>query len=262
MVAGGGWDVLTRKMFHPQKIEVVPDSSYLAERAAEEFIELADKALRSQRRFSVALAGGSIPRLMYTKLSQAHLRWDRVHFFWGDERCVPADHDDSNFHMAYQALLKSISIPGENIHRIHGELPVEQAAKNYEGDLRCFFGRKEPRFNLILLGLGSDGHTASLFPGTIEVPEKSHWVAPVIHRVPPSPLVDRVTLTLPVLNTAAHILFLVSGGEKAVCLAKVLQGPFRPDLLPAQAVKPVKGNIYWLVDQAAATMLHPGNSNK
>jgi len=255
MVAGGDWAVLTRKMFHPQKIEVVPDLSFLAERAAEEFIGLADKVLRSQRRFSVALAGGSTPRLMYAKLSQAHLRWDRVHFFWGDERCVPSDHDDSNFHMAYQALLKSISIPSENIHRIHGELPAEQAAKNYEEDLRIFFGRSRPRFNLILLGLGTDGHTASLFPGTLELGEKSNWVAPVIHRVPPAPPVDRVTLTLPVLNAAANILFLVSGGEKAICLAQVLQGPFRQNMLPAQAVKPVKGNTIWLVDQPAATML-------
>jgi 6-phosphogluconolactonase len=223
-------------MLYPQIIEVVPNSSSLAERAADEFVRLADKSFRVRRRFTVALAGGSTPQQMYTKLSQAHLSWDHVHLFWGDERCLSADHDDSNYHMAYEALLRSISIPSKNIHRIRGELPVEQAAQNYEEDLRLFFGTTTPRFNLILLGLGSDGHTASLFPDSPAIGEMSHWVAPVIHRVPPPPLVDRVTLTLPVLNAAAHILFLVSGGEKAARLAQVLQGPFQPDLVPAQAV--------------------------
>jgi 6-phosphogluconolactonase len=160
--------------------------------------------------------------------------------------------------MADEALFSSVHIPIGNIHRILGELPVEEAAQKYEDVLRHFFGSgSPPRFNLVLLGLGSDGHTASLFPGTPAVKEKKSWVAGVRHDVPPPPLVDRVTLTLPVLNAAAYVLFLVSGKEKAERLAQVLYGPIQPNLLPAQAVKPVNGTVTWLADQAAAAKLPP-----
>ena len=255
MVVAGDWAVQTRKMLHPQTIEIVPDLPILAVRAAEEFILLAEEALRKGGLFSVALAGGSTPQQMYTRLSQASLSWDRICFFWGDERCVPPDHHDSNYRMAYEALLKSIPVPQNNIFRIHGEFPVKQAAQKYEEDLHLFFDGNIPQFNLVVLGLGSDGHTASLFPGEPAIHNKSQWVAPVIHKVPPPPLVDRVTLTMPVLNAAANVLFLVSGSEKTTRLAQVLNGPFNPALIPAQAVKPVKGTSHWLIDQAAATNL-------
>lgn len=219
---------------------------------------MADEALKTESQFTVALAGGSTPLQMYSRLAAVHVDWERVHFFWGDERCVPPSNPDSNFHMADEALFSSVHIPIGNIHRILGELPVEEAAQKYEDVLRHFFGvGSPPRFNLVLLGLGSDGHTASLFPGTPAVKEKKIWVAGVRHDVPPPPLVDRVTLTLPVLNAAAYVLFLVSGKEKAERLAQVLYGPIQPNLLPAQAVKPVNGTVTWLADQAAAAKLPP-----
>lgn len=245
-------------MLHHPLIEVVPDSSTLADAATGEFVRMADEALKTESRFTVALAGGSTPLQMYSRLAALHVDWERVHFFWGDERCVPPSNPDSNFHLADEALLNSVLIPLGNIHRIPGELPVEEAAQKYEDVLRHFFGSgSPPRFNLVLLGLGSDGHTASLFPGTPAIKEKRRWVAGVRHAVPPLPLVDRVTLTLPVLNAAANVLFLVSGEEKAERLAQVLYGSIRPSLFPAQAVKPVNGTVRWLVDQAAAANLPP-----
>jgi 6-phosphogluconolactonase len=192
---------------------------------------------------------------MYARLTRAQVKWDHVHFFWGDERCVPPSHADSNYRLANEALLCSIPIPEVNIHRIPGELPVKEAARNYEVELRRFFGSTTPRFDLVLLGLGEDGHTASLFPGNPAVREDAHWVAAVSHHEPPPPLVDRVTLTLLVLNAAAHVLFLVSGASKTDRLEQVLHGPFQPELLPAQTVKPIKGTVQWLVDQAAAAKL-------
>jgi 6-phosphogluconolactonase len=227
------------------EVEVLPDARSLAERAAEEFVRLANQALRTGSRFTVALAGGSTPQRMYTWLAGARVDW----------RGVPPSNADSNYHMADEALLNHIPIPIGNVHRIPGELPAKEAAQDYEDQLRRFFGGATPRFNLVLLGLGEDGHTASLFPGAPAVQEKTHWVASVSHSVPPPPLVDRVTLTLPVLNAAAQVLFLVSRAEKAERLTQVLYGPSQPDLLPAQAVKPVNGAVGWLVDRAAASKL-------
>jgi len=237
------------------EIEIVQDSSLLAERAAGEFARLAGEALRTRIRFIVVLAGGSTPRQMYARLVSAPLDWERIHFFWGDERCVPPGHAESNYRMADEALLSHIPIPTGNIHRIPGELPAEEAARLYEEELHSFFRGMPAHFDLILLGLGGDGHTASLFPGTPAAREKVRWVATVDHRLPPPPLVERVTLTFPVLNAAARVLFLVSGTDKAERLAQVLHGPFQPDLLPAQGVKPVNGSVHWLVDQDAAVML-------
>jgi 6-phosphogluconolactonase len=239
------------------EIKVAPDSSTLADWAAGEFVTLAGQALQAGSRFSVALEGGSTPRQLYARLIAARVDWKKIHFFWGDERCLPPDHKDSNYRMAQEALLSHIPVPLENIHRIPGELPGQDAAREYAEDLRLYFGSLTPRFDLVLLGLGSDGHTASLFPGKPTVNETTCWVAAVVHDIPPPPLVDRVTLTLPVLNAAAHVLFLVSGLGKAEILARVLHGPYQPDLLPAQAVKPVNGTLRWLVDEAAAAKLTP-----
>jgi 6-phosphogluconolactonase len=240
------------KMPLQPEVEVFPNSALLADRAAEEFVRLAEEALQSGKRFTVALAGGSTPKQMYTRLTGARIDWEHIHFFWGDERCVPIGHADSNYRMADEALLSHIPIPTGNIHRIPGELPAEEAARIYEGELGDFFGGEPASFNLILLGMGEDGHTASLFPGTPAAREKVHWAAPVTHHIPPPPLVKRVTLTLPILNLAAQVIFLVCGVEKAERLAQVLYGPYEPDLLPAQAVKPVAGSVHWMVDQPAA----------
>jgi 6-phosphogluconolactonase len=240
------------------EIKVALDPSFLTDRAVEEFVRAAGEALQDGNLFTVALAGGSTPQQMYTRLAGLQLDWERIHFFWGDERCVPPNHPDSNYGMAYHALLGLIPISTENIHRIHGELPAQEAALDYEDTLNVFFEGAIPRFNLVLLGLGGDGHTASIFPGSPAVWDFTHRVVAVSHTVPPTPLVDRVTLTMPVLNAAARVVFLVAGADKAERLAEVLYGPSDPDLLPAQAVKPVNGTIYWLVDQAAASRF-PGS---
>ena len=237
------------------EIEIVPDETFLAERACRHFVTLARATLRTHR-FAVALAGGSTPRGMYSLLVGARLDWEQVHFFWGDERCVPPDDPDSDFRMANETLLSHIPVPAGNIHRILGEHPAEEAAWEYEHELTAFFDEGIPCFDLVLLGLGNDGHTASLFPGAPALHETTRRAVAVSHDSPPPPLVDRVTLTPPVFKAAAEVLFLVAGAEKAERLEQVLHGPYLPDLLPAQLIRPVNGRLRWLVDRAAARDIH------
>jgi 6-phosphogluconolactonase len=239
------------------EIEIVPGLPELGERVAGEIVHLSQETISRKARFTLALAGGSTPRPIYTCLAGASLDWSQIQVFWGDERCVPPDHPDSNYRMAEETLLSKVPIPVTNIHRILGDLPVKQAARSYELELHRLFGEKVPIFDLVLLGLGGDGHTASLFPGSPVVQEKLNWVSGVRHRLPPPPLVDRVTLTLPVLNAAANVFFIVSGMEKAERLARVLYGSYQKEFLPAQAVRPVNGNLRWFVDQAAAALFPP-----
>jgi len=233
-------------------IEILPDADTLLSRAAEVFIRLANEAISIKGSFSVALSGGSTPRLVYAELVKAPLDWHKVHFFWGDERCVPPDHPESNYRMAADSLLNHIAVPSENVHRIQGEFPAKAAAKQYEDNLHQMFTTDLPRIDLILLGLGSDGHTASLFPGSSALQERTHWVAPVPHSIPPPPLVDRVTLTLPAINAAAQIVFLVSGADKTGILASVLHNPSWKTQFPVQAVNPTSGHLLWLIDEGAS----------
>ena len=238
-------------------VEIHPDAGELARAGAEWFALLADRAAVTRGVFSVALAGGSTPRQMYTLLTGAYYRervpWSQVQFFWGDERCVPPDHADSNFRMAREALLTHIPISPGQVHRIHGELPPGEAAALYESELRLEFSETGlPRFDLILLGLGEDGHTASLFPGDPALAEQTRLAAAVIHHTPPLPLVSRVTLTLPVLNAATFVMFLVGGAGKAQPLAEVLAPGCT---LPAARVRPLHGEVRWLVERAAAAAL-------
>jgi 6-phosphogluconolactonase len=249
----GGWVVPTQTENPVATIEILPDAEALASRAAQVFIRLADEAIAAKGSFSVALSGGSTPRLVYARLVPAPLDWHKVHFFWGDERCVPPDHPESNYRMAADVLLNHISIPTENIHRIYGELSAQAAAKRYEDDLRQMFTGELPHFDLILLGLGTDGHTASLFPNLAALKESTRWVSPVRHRTPPLPLGDRVTLTLPVINAASHIVFIVSGADKAEILSAVMRETDLPDRLPTQRISPTSGTVTWLVDKAASS---------
>ncbi len=235
------------------EIEIAPNLHQLVERAAGHFLRLLDGSLRTSNRFTLALAGGSTPLELYIRLATARVVWDRVHFFWGDERCVPPGHPDSNYRMVHEALLKHIPIPKENVHRIQGERSAPLAAREYQQELQRFFGMEIPRFDLVLLGLGTDGHTASLFPGTPGSHARKRWVLPVRHAIPPPPLVDRVTLSLPVFNAAAQVIFLVAGAGKAAALAKVLTPASSPVPFPAQKVCPVKGRLLWLVDKAASS---------
>ncbi len=229
----------------------------LSEAAAALWAKLAAEAISRQGHFAVALSGGSTPRGLYRLLAAAPWRdridWGRCHFFWGDERLVPPDHPDSNFRLAREALLAPLSIPPDRIHRVPVEVgSPETVALAYEGELRRFFAPEPmlegPRFDLVLLGLGSDGHTASLFPGKSALEESRRWVvATPPGRLPPP--VDRVTLTLPALNAARAVAFLVAGADKAPTLRRVLAGD--PDL-PAARVRPARGSLHWFVDRAAA----------
>ena len=235
-------------------IEVMEDPAALAEYAAKAFVESAREAVRSHGRFSVALSGGSTPLRLYDLLARdpyvSEVEWTKCHFFWGDERCVPPDHIDSNYGQAYVQLLSKVNVPEGNIHRIHGELPAQQAADLYQSEMKRFFGA-EPVFDLILLGVGPDGHTASLFPGSAALDETNRWVVGVPHSTPPAPLVDRVSLTLPVLNAASQVVFMVAGTGKAQVIARILESPPAQPLLPAQRVDPPQGNVTWLIERAA-----------
>ncbi|MBM3222749.1 MAG: 6-phosphogluconolactonase, partial [Candidatus Tectomicrobia bacterium] len=181
--------------------------------------------------------------------------WQHIEFFWGDERHVPPDHSDSNYRMAHEAMLSKVPVPATHVHRILAEQDAQHAADGYEATLRTSFNlavEALPRFDLVLLGMGPDGHTASLFPGTTAVHEQKHLVA--------APWVEkfntfRITLTPPVLCNAAYVLFAAGGADKTETLREVMQGPYQPDLYPSQIVRPTHGTLLWLVDQAAARLL-------
>ncbi|MDY0019354.1 MAG: 6-phosphogluconolactonase [Anaerolineae bacterium] len=235
------------------ELRVYPDAQALAYEAAAQIAALLSEAIAARKSATLALSGGSTPHLTYTLLA-AHFServdWQRVQIFWGDERCVPPDHPESNYRMAYETLLTQVSIPEANIHRMQGELPPDEAALAYEQELRAVFGEAAiPRFDLILLGLGDNGHVASLFPGTAAIEEHTRWV--VAHYIE-SLESWRLTFTPPLLNAAATALFLVSGSRKGRRLKQVREGPYRPQRLPAQIVAPTDGKLLWLVDAQAA----------
>jgi 6-phosphogluconolactonase len=229
------------------EVMVLPDPLSLAREAADRFVALARSAIAARGRFTVALSGGSTPRLLYEQLVAQPIAWQYVHVFWGDERCVPPDHPNSNYDLAQRGLLSHVDIPAQNVHRLQGELDPAQAAQHYETELRDFFGT-QPRFDLILLGMGADAHTASLFPGTPALHEQQHWV--VAHYVDKLQA-ERLTLTPPIINAAANVIFLIAGSAKAAALRSVWHGPHDPDRFPAQSIVPTAGRIIWLVDQAA-----------
>lgn len=235
------------------EIRAYPDRGLLMQAAAEHVVSVYESAALSGS-FSIVLAGGSTPRQLYQLLAEAHFAghvdWSLVHVFWGDERCVPPDHEDSNYRMARLALLDHVQLPAGNIYRMRGEGDPQQAAVDYEKRLRAFFGEDAVRFDLVLLGMGDDGHTASLFPGTAALDETERLV--VANHVPQQDS-WRLTLTYPAINNAANVTFLVAGADKAEALRDVLEGP--PDQYPAQRVQPVNGSLLWLVDDAAAAQL-------
>jgi 6-phosphogluconolactonase len=235
-------------------IRVVADAGALAREAAEEFVRLAREAVADKGSFSVALSGGSTPKALFGLLASDYLDqvpWRETHFFWGDERHVPPGHPDSNYRMAREAMLSKAPVPPENVHRVEAENPdAEAAAEAYARTLDAWL--RPSRFDLVLLGMGSDGHTASLFPHTPAVHENARSV--VANWVPKFDAY-RITLTPPVLNAARNVLFLVAGPDKAETLHEVLEGEPRPDQYPSQVVRLTDGRLVWLVDRAAASLL-------
>jgi 6-phosphogluconolactonase len=238
------------------EIVIVPDAAALAREAAERLAGLAREAVTSRDRFTAVLSGGSTPAGLFRLLAEEPYRtqipWAKVHLFWADERCVPPDDPGSNYWLAKENLLKRITIPPENVHRVQAELEPRTAAHLYELTLQDFFCGPRPRFDLVLLGVGEDGHTASLFPGSPLLAETEHLVAPAEASYQDRPA-QRVTLTLPALNTARQILFLVAGSAKAQIVHAVLEGP--AGRLPAQRVQPTAGQLTWLLDAEAASLL-------
>jgi len=242
-------------------IHIVADIEELSRVAAVEFVHRAQDAVQAKGIFTVVLSGGSTPKSLYTLLAddvtlRAAVPWDKVHFFWGDERHVPPDHPDSNYRMAHEALLSKVLVPAANVQRIKSEYPeAHRAADEYDQRLREFFAVTVghfPQFDLLLLGMGPDGHTASLFPGTAALHERTRLVvANCVEKFS----TDRITLTPPVLNNAARIIFLVGGEEKAETLRAVLQGEQQPERFPAQLISPTQGTLLWLVDRSAARLL-------
>jgi 6-phosphogluconolactonase len=243
------------------EVRVYPDATALAEAAAEVLARTAARAVGETGRFHVALAGGSTPRAVYERIAadelsgRSKLPWASMEIFFGDERCVPPDHAESNFRMAREALLDRVPIPPENIHRIHGELEPKAAAQAYEAELKRVVPLHHgglPRLDLVLLGVGQDGHTASLFPGTPALEEKTRAV---VANPAPRPGGWRVTLTLPALSGASNVLFLVLGAEKAPMLRRVLRTDTAGARFPAQRVRPTAGWLRWFLDEAAASEL-------
>jgi 6-phosphogluconolactonase len=235
-------------------IEILPNPAELARAVAERVANQAEEAITKHSRFLLALAGGSTPEAAYHLLSSPEfarrIDWARVLVFWGDERCVPPDDPRSNYHMACEALLDRVPIPRASIHRIRGELAPDDAAHEYERLLKAILG--SGGLDLVLLGMGENGHTASLFPGKTAGRETKRWVvAEYIEAVS----MWRVTFTPVLLNCANEVMFIVSGEAKAATLRAVLEGPVVPDQLPAQAIRPELGRLSWLVDAAAASLL-------
>ena len=242
-------------------IERFPDAATLAAAAADAFLAAALSAVAATGRFTVALSGGATPTrlqaLLATEPYASRVPWSAVQVFWGDERCVPADHAESNFGAARQVLLDRVPLPRANLHRIRGEDRPAMAAMRYEDELRRTFSTPSgaprtilgARFDLVFLGLGIDGHTASLFPGLQAVREAAKWV---VAEYVESVHLSRVTLTPVMFNAAAEVIFLVAGAEKREILSRVL-GPVRDtNLLPAQAIAPIGGRLRWFADSAAA----------
>jgi len=247
-----------------REIRILADGAAIAKRAAQEFVQAAAEAVRIKGSFNVALAGGSTPKALYSLLVndpalRSQVPWDKMHLFFGDERHVAPDHPDSNFRMALEAMISKSPLKPEQVTRIKGEYPdAEEAALEYEKALREYFKLKAdeyPRFDLVLAGMGNEGHTLSLFPGTKALHPDGrlvvrNWIGKLY--------TERITLTAPAAKNAALIIFMVTGVDKAPALKAVLEGPFEPDQLPAQLLQPQNGKLLWLVDTAAGSMLASG----
>ena len=243
---------------------VESDPAALAYRAAQHLVELTEEAVAARGRARIAVSGGSTPKATFALLADpAHpfvnsMPWEHIELFFVDERTVPPDHPESNFRMTREALLDKVNLRPEQIHRIQGELPPDAAASAYESDLRSSFrleGAESPRFDLVALGMGPDGHTASLFPHTEAIQELGRLA--VANHVPQQKDSWRITLTWPVINHASSVFFLIAGTDKAAVLNQVLTGPHDPERLPSQLIWPSSGILTLILDKAADALLPP-----
>jgi len=241
------------------QIAIYPDIHILSQQAAQYTVRIANESIADRGRFTMALAGGTTPGELYgllgSELFRSEINWQLVHIFWGDERCVPHDSPDSNFYLAQKILLNKISTPEPQIHRMPADWPDHDAASQaYTVEMQHTFGTNGiPSFDLIHLGMGPEGHTASLFPHQASLHEKQRLVMPVSVPKPPP---DRLTFTPPLLNAARNVLFLVAGSDKADALQAVLEGEYQPDEYPAQIVRPTNGEVVWMLDKDVAKNLH------
>lgn len=235
------------------ELHIAKDQQQLSENLAAWISHYILEVLQDQERFTFVLSGGSTPKQLYLLLAREPYRqmipWEKIHFFWGDERAVPFDDDRNNARMAYQTLLDVIKAPAGNIHVMRTDIDPEAAAAEYEQLLQQYFGNSEYTFDLVLLGMGDDGHTLSLFPGTQVVHEKKAWVKAFFL---PAQEMYRITLTAPVVNRSACVVFLATGESKALTLKNVIEGTFNAEQFPSQLIRPTAGELHWFVDEAAA----------
>jgi 6-phosphogluconolactonase len=239
-------------------MHIFSDADKLNEALAQFIVSTAKTAVAEKGRFTFAITGGSSPKKLYELLAKAPYRdelpWKNIYIFWGDERFVPQDDDRYNAKMAYETILNHVPIPKDQIYPMpySDVVPPEEIANQYESGLKNHFGTAAPEFDFILLGMGDDGHTASLFPYTPVLQEKNRWVSEVYHE---GQQMYRITLTAPLINKAKNIAFLLFGANKAQVLYNVVEGEYQPEHLPTQLIKPEKGNVHWFIDEAAASKL-------
>ena len=237
-------------------LKVFETPNMMSEAVAKFIIGLAAESIAARGKFTFVLSGGNTPGSLYSLLSSASFRerieWKKTFVFWGDERCVPLDSERNNAHMAKTLLLDKIEIPLANIYPMPVNMEPAEAAKKYEDTLKAFFGKELPSLDLILLGLGDNGHTASLFPYTSVLIEAHHWVKEVYVEEQKE---WRITMTVPLINQATNVAFLVSGKEKAKTLQVVMNGPYQPEMYPAQLITPTDGHLFWFADQVAANLI-------
>jgi 6-phosphogluconolactonase len=247
-----------------REVQILPDGAAIASRAAEKIIEAASIAVKQKGAFTISLAGGSTPKTLYGLLAtdpvfKSQMPWDKTQFFFGDERHVPPDHSESNYRMANESMLSKVSLRPEQVHRVKGEVPdAEKAALEYEQTLSSHFKLAPgqlPRFDVVLLGMGDEGHTLSLFPGTKALHDNgrlvmSNWIGKLY--------TERVTITAPVANNSGLAMFMVTKADKALALKGVLEGPYEPEQLPSQLIQPKNGKLLWLVDTTAGSKLSTG----
>ncbi len=240
------------------RIAIYPDTNVLSHEAARYIVQVAQESIVTHGRFTIALSGGNTPKKLYGLLGSepytSQIDWNLVEIFWSDERCVPPDSPDSNYHMAQEVLLSKVPIPASQIHRVPADKPDRDAASlEYTQEMQRVFGTSPiPSFDLIQLGMGPEAHTASLFPHQASLHEQQRLVMPVSVPKPPPP---RLTFTPPLLNAATRVLFLVTGADKAEAVQAVLEGDRQPDEYPAQIVQPPRGEVVWMLDTPAAARL-------